>query len=150
MDKEKIIEFLMICNRTYLIAVVLFFLIFLIFLLNFIRNYISVRKLKKQKGIKFYYKFLGNIYWLRGEILNKRYLELKYLNSVESKEEANVVILLEKVLENNTGLISIYMENRKVILKKLRLNNEQLKEVLENIPYTLVENDEITDEEKII
>ena len=106
------------------------------------------KKLKKQKGIKFYYKFLGNIYWLRGEILNKRYLELKYLNSVESKEEANVVILLEKVLENSTGLISIYMENSKIILKKLNLNKEQLKEVLENIPYTLVENDEIKDEEK--
>ncbi len=109
--------------------------------------YLSKEIKKKQKGIKFYYKFLGNIYWLRGEILNKRYLELKYLNSVESKEEANVVILLEKVLENSTGLISIYIENSKVILKRLKLNNEQLKEVLENIPYTLVENDEITKEE---
>ena len=146
MDREKIIEFLMTCNRTYLIVVVLFFLIFLICLLNFIRNYISIRKLKKQKGIKFYYKFLGNIYWLRGEILNKRYLELRYLNSVETKKEANVVVLLEKVSKSDAGMISIYMENSKVILKRLKLNKEQLKGVLDNVPYTLVENNEITEE----
>lgn len=145
MDKDKIIEFLTTSNKTYLLVAGLFFLILVIYFLNFIRNYISISKLKKQRGIKFYYKFLGNIYWLKGEILNKRYLELRYLNSVKTKEEANLVVLLEKVLENNTGIISIYMKNSKILIKKLNLNNEQLKEVLENFPYTVVENDEITE-----
>ena len=146
MDKDKIIEFLITSNKIYLLVTGLFFLIIVAYFLNFIRNYISISKLKKQKGIKFYYKFLGNIYWLREEILNKRYLELKYLNSVKTKEEANLVILLEKVLENNTGIISIYMKSSKILIKKLNLNNEQLKEVLENFPYTVIENDEVTEE----
>ncbi|MDU1912627.1 hypothetical protein [Fusobacterium sp.] len=146
MNKDKIIELLMTCNKTYLLVTVLFFLIFLIYLLNSIRKYILIRKLRKQKGIRFYYKFLGNIYWLKGEISKKRYLELKYLNPVKAKEEANLIILLEEGLENNAGAISIYMAEGKIILKKLVLNNEQLKKILKNFPHTLVENDEIIKE----
>lgn len=141
MREGGIVDFLMINDRAYLLIVGLIFIILVIYLLNSIRNCISIRKLKKQKGIKFYYKFLGNIYWLKKEILNGRYLELKYLNSVETKEEANLVIFLKRDSEDNTGIINIYMKNFKILIKELKINNEQMEEMLEKFPDTVIEND---------
>lgn len=141
MREGGIVDFLMINDRAYLLIVGLIFIILVIYLLNSIRNCISIRKLKKQKGIKFYYKFLGNIYWLKKEILNGRYLELKYLNSVETKEEANLVIFLKRDSEDNTGIINIYIKNFKILIKELKINNEQMEEMLEKFPDTVIEND---------
>ena len=141
MGESRILELLMTNDSAYLLIAGLLFIILVIYLLNSIRNCISIRKLKKQKGIKFYYKFLGNIYWLKKEILNERYLELKYLNPVETVEEANLVIFLERVSEDNTGIINIYMKNCKILIKELKVNNEQLKEMLEKLPDTVIEND---------
>lgn len=141
MREGGIVDFLMINDRAYLLIVGLIFIILVIYLLNSIRNCISIRKLKKRKGIKFYYKFLGNIYWLKKEILNGRYLELKYLNSVETKEEANLVIFLKRDSEDNTGIINIYMKNFKILIKELKINNEQMEEMLEKFPDTVIEND---------
>lgn len=141
MREGGIVDFLMINDRAYLLIVGLIFIILVIYLLNSIRNCILIRKLKKRKGIKFYYKFLGNIYWLKKEILNGRYLELKYLNSVETKEEANLVIFLKRDSEDNTGIINIYMKNFKILIKELKINNEQMEEMLEKFPDTVIEND---------
>ena len=146
MYKDKIIE-LFTANKPY-ILIFLIFLIFFIYILNFAIRYVVVKRLKKEKGLRFYYKFLGNIYWLKEEILNKRYLELRYLNPVQAKENANVEILLKKNDENDGGEISIYMKNYKIILKKLKLNNNQFKEVLENFPHTMVDIEEEIEEEK--
>ena len=142
MGESRIIKLLMTMNKIYLLITGLLFIILVIYLLNSIKNCILIRKLKKQKGIKFYYKFLGNIYWLKREILNGRYLELKYLNSVKAKEDANLIILLERDSKDNTGIIRVYKEDCKILIKELKLNGEELKEILEKFPDTVIENNE--------
>ena len=119
----------------YLITIILVVIIFIR-----MKIILMINNLKKKTGVRFYYKFLGNIEWLKKEILRGKYLEMKYLNAVDNKNNSNITILLEKKEENS--IVNIYSPNHNnIIIKNLRLDDEKFKEFIEFLPITLVEND---------
>lgn len=119
----------------YLIVILL-----ILFILSRITANLKIRSINNRKGVRFYYKFLGNIQWIKEQILTGKYLELKYLNPVEDKKEANIIILLEKKSEND-NIVSIYSDKDKsIILTNLKLNDQKAKKFIEFLPITTAED----------
>ncbi|WP_294664946.1 MULTISPECIES: hypothetical protein [Fusobacterium] len=124
-------------SKLILYLVVIFLTVFIFIKL---KTALVIRNLSNKVGVRFYYKFLGNIQWLKEQILMGKYLEMKYLNAVDDKNNSNIIILLEKKEEQN--IINIYSAKSKtVIIKNLRLNDQRFKKFIEFLPRTLAEDD---------
>ena len=124
-------------SKLILYLVVIFFIVFIFIKL---KTALAIRNLNNKIGVRFYYKFLGNMQWLKEQILMGKYLEMKYLNAVDDKANSNIIILLEKNEEST--IINIYSaRNKTVIIKNLKLNDQRFKKFIEFLPRTLAEDD---------
>ena len=63
-------------SKLILYLVVIFFIVFIFIKL---KTALAIRNLNNKIGVRFYYKFLGNMQWLKEQILMGKYLEMKYL-----------------------------------------------------------------------
>ena len=63
-----------------------------VFIFIKLKTALVIRNLSNKVGVRFYYKFLGNIQWLKEQILMGKYLEMKYLNAVDDKNNSNIII----------------------------------------------------------
>ena len=123
-------------SKLILYLVVIFFIVFIFIKL---KTALAIRNLNNKIGVRFYYKFLGNMQWLKEQILMGKYLEMKYLNAVDDKANS-IIILLEKKEEST--IINIYSaRNKTVIIKNLKLNDQRFKKFIEFLPRTLAEDD---------
>ena len=124
----------------YLDSKLILYLVVILFIFIKLKTALAIRNLNNKIGVRFYYKFLGNMQWLKEQILMGKYLEMKYLNAVDDKANSNIIILLEKKEEST--IINIYSaRNKTVIIKNLKLNDQRFKKFIEFLPRTLAEDD---------
>lgn len=69
--------------------------------------------MKPKLTTKLYYQYVGNIPWLKSEILNGKYDALKYLLSVEEKNKSNFFINIYRDPEDeNIRYVSFFITNK--------------------------------------
>lgn len=69
--------------------------------------------MKPKLTTKLYYQYVGNILWLKSEILNEKYDALKYLLSVEEKNKSNFFINIYRDPEDeNIRYVSFFITNK--------------------------------------
>ena len=69
--------------------------------------------MKPKLTTKLYYQYVGNIPWLKSEILNEKYDALKYLLSVEEKNKSNFFINIYIDPEDeNIRYVSFFITNK--------------------------------------
>lgn len=69
--------------------------------------------MKPKLTTKLYYQYVGNIPWLKNEILNGKYDALKYLLAVEEKNKSNFFINIYKDPEDdNIRYVSFYLTDK--------------------------------------
>lgn len=105
--------------------------------------------MKPKLTTKLYYQYVGNIPWLKNEILNGKYDALKYLLAVEEKNKSNFFVNIYKDPEDdNIRYVSFYLTDKllNVIPVKKSLgefvifNKENFLKLFNFLKETTVEN----------
>lgn len=96
--------------------------------------------------ICFYYRFAGDINWLKTQLEKYRFESLKYLFSCKTKEESDFYIAIEDI--ENEIVVNFYAtefnyskkNGISLLIKDLKLNEDQYEELIENMKDTYMED----------
>lgn len=105
--------------------------------------------MKPKLTMKLYYQYVGNIPWLKSEILNGKYDALKYLLSVDEKNKSNFFINIYKDSEDeNIRYVSFFITDKllsvfpvkKSLGEFIIFNKENFIKLFNFLKETIVEN----------
>lgn len=103
-------------------------------------------KEENKDEIRIYYRYAGDIEWIRYEIERYRFSSLKYLFSCKNKEESDFQIIITNT-ETDVSADFYATEfnyskkhSLECIVKDLKLTDEKYDELMENIKDTYIED----------
>lgn len=94
----------------------------------------------------FYYRFAGDIEWLKVQLEKYRFESLKYLFSCKNKEESDFYIAIGEI--ENEITVSFYAtefnyskkNGISLLVENLKLNEDQYEELIDSMKDTYMEN----------
>lgn len=112
----------------------------------------SEENFKIEDKMCFYYRFAGDLEWLKIQLEKYRFESLKYLFSCKKKEESDFYIAIGEV--DNEIVANFYAtefnyskkNGISLLVKDLKLNEDQYEELIENMKDTYIEDRKKTHE----
>lgn len=94
----------------------------------------------------FYYRFAGDLEWLKVQLEKYRFESLKYLFACKRKEESDFYIAIGEL--DNEIVVNFYAtefnyskkNGVSLLVKDLKLNEDQYEELIENMKDTYIED----------
>ena len=105
--------------------------------------------MKPKLTTKLYYQYVGNIPWLKNEVLNGKYDALKYLLAVEEKSKSNFFINIYKDPDDdNIRYVSFFITDKLLSVFSVKkslgefviFNKENFVKLFNFLKETTVEN----------